>query len=221
MNKKRTRMHKRIFFAFSAVFFVSYLLVTVVFDTFIRSDEPFIQTSEYRQSFAEYHGIELDPDNRLFAVRLLGIPLFAFVGVLFVVSLVVTYFLSDSITRPIERLGKFATSIGPNNLEPKDFSFKDQELADLNTALNQTVTQLAVYDSEQKAFFQNASHELRTPLMSIQSYAEGIIYDVMQPKDAAETILQETHRMAELVKDLLYIAQLGNITAVYKKEPVD
>lgn len=213
-------MHKRIFLAFSAVFFVSYVLVTVVFDSFIRFDEPNLME---RRQMAQYYLGDYAPehDRSVVAIRLLGIPLFAFVGVLFVVSLVVTYFLSNSITRPIERLGRFASGIGPNNFETNDYEFNDQELADLNDALNQTVAQLAVYDSEQRTFFQNASHELRTPLMSIQSYAEGIVYDVMQPKEAAETILQETNKMTELVKDLLYIAQLDNITTAYKKEEVD
>ena len=206
--------------AFSAVFFVSYLLVTVVFDSFIRLDD--LNLAERGQIAQYYLGEYVQENDRpLVAIRLLGIPLFAFVGVLFVVSMVVTYFLSNSITSPIERLGRFATNIGPNNFETNNYEFKDQELADLNTALNQTVAQLAIYDSEQKTFFQNASHELRTPLMSIQSYAEGIVYDVMQPKEAAQTILQEVNRMTELVKDLLYIAQIDNITAAYKKEEID
>ena len=37
-----------------------------------------------------------------------------------------------------------------------------------------------------KPFLQNASHEFRTPLMSIQSYAEGIKYDVVEKSSAAE-----------------------------------
>jgi len=60
---------------------------------------------------------------------------------------------------------------------------------------------LESYDKAQKTFFQNASHEFRTPLMSIQSYAEGIKYDVVDKNTAADIIIDETKRMTHLVED--------------------
>jgi len=133
----------------------------------------------------------------------------------------VTYFLANSISKPIEKLSIFARNIGDGNFTPNTFEFKEKELADLNTALNKSVRQLGVYDNEQKAFFQNVSHELRTPLMSIKCYAEGISFDIMNPKQASETILQETDKLSDLVTDLLYIAKIDNITTVYTTEKVN
>ena len=60
----------------------------------------------------------------------------------------------------------------------------------------------------QQTFFQNASHELKTPLMAIQGYAEGIQAGVMDADDAADVILEESDRMAELVEELLDISKI-------------
>ena len=60
----------------------------------------------------------------------------------------------------------------------------------------------------QQTFFQNASHELKTPLMAILGYAEGIQAGVMDAGDAADVILEESDRMAELVEELLDISKI-------------
>jgi len=137
------------------------------------------------------------------------------VCVIFAIAFFVTLFLSNSITRPIEKLGTFALDIGRGNFAPSDFEFKDRELDELNTVLNKTAKQLSAYDGEQKAFFQNVSHELRTPLMSIKCYAEGISFGLMDPRDASETILRETDRLSELVSDLLYVSKIDNISMAF------
>jgi len=141
--------------------------------------------------------------------------------VMFVGTVIVTFFLSNTITRPIEKLGIFASKIGRGDFSPNDFSFKDEEFDKLNIALNNSAKQLSIYDSEQKAFFQNVSHELRTPLMSIQCQAEGISFDLMEPKKASETIIQEIQRLSNLVTDLLYISKIDNITTVYHAAKTD
>jgi signal transduction histidine kinase len=143
------------------------------------------------------------------------------VCVLFIITNIVTFFLSNSITRPIEKLSVFASKIGHGDFTPVDFQFKDKEFESLNIALNNSAKQLGIYDNEKKAFFQNVSHELRTPLMSIQCQAEGISFGLMEPKKASETILFETQRLSDLVADLLYISKIDNITTVYKTTSVN
>jgi len=203
-KKRKTKLRRRILSAFSFVLFFSFLLTGVLFNVAIRL---FVNT-DYN------HGGQT-------VIGRAGITLFVLVGIMFMVAVFVSYFLSNSITRPIEKLGKFALSIGNGSFDTNDFKFQDIELENLNAALNKSVKQLGVYDSAQKDFFQNASHELRTPLMSIKCYAEGIVYGLMEPKQASETILAETDKLSELVTDLLYIAKIDNITSVYATENVD
>jgi len=150
-----------------------------------------------------------------------GIISFVLFGIMFLVAAFVTYCLANSITRPIEKLNKFALDIGRGDFSQNDFEFNEIELEELNNALNKSAKQLALYDSEQKAFFQNASHELRTPLMSIKCYAEGISFGIMEPKAASETILIETDKLSDLVTDLLYISKIDNISTAYTFKETD
>jgi len=150
-----------------------------------------------------------------------GIISFVLIGVMFLIAAFVTYCLANSITRPIEKLNKFALDIGKGDFNQNDFEFNEIELEELNNALNKSARQLAAYDSEQKTFFQNASHELRTPLMAIKCYAEGIAFGIMEPKAASNTILEETDKLSDLVTDLLYISKIDNISTVYTFKETD
>ena len=147
--------------------------------------------------------------------------LISLVIIMFIITALVTVFLSNTISHPIKKLSVFASKIGSGDFTPNDFKFNDEEFENLNIVLNNSARQLSIYDSEQKAFFQNVSHELRTPLMSIQCYAEGISFGLMEPKEASGTILQETHRLSDLVTDLLYISKINNITTVYSFAKTD
>ncbi|MCL2610067.1 MAG: HAMP domain-containing histidine kinase [Defluviitaleaceae bacterium] len=211
-NKNKIKIRQKLLIGFSAVLFFSYLLTGVIFNIAIR-----LVTVDRGLNF---YNPPYPTETSVFIVNTGTISIFS-VSVMFVMAVIVTYFLSNSITRPIEKLGKFALNIGNGDFTPNDFEFKEKELEDLNMALNKSVKQLAAYDSEQKTFFQNASHELRTPLMSIKCYAEGISFDLMEPKKASETILQETDKLSDLVTDLLYIAKIDNISTAYIAEEVD
>ncbi|MCL2407843.1 MAG: HAMP domain-containing histidine kinase [Defluviitaleaceae bacterium] len=205
-SNKKTKVRSRMLIAFIAVLFLSYFLTASIFNVAIRRN---IRDGGY------YYVAEQVAAERS------GMILIPLVAIMFAASAIVSYFLANSITKPIERLGTFASGIGKGNFLTNDFEFRDAELDALNAALNKSVRQLGVYDETQKTFFQNASHELRTPLMSIKVYAEGIVYGIMDAKKAGETILEEADRLSELVTDLLYIAKIDNITTAYKTEAVD
>ncbi|MCL2287175.1 MAG: HAMP domain-containing histidine kinase [Firmicutes bacterium] len=209
---KKTKIRIIILKAFAVVLFCSFALTAIIFNIAIRLRVG----NDYNLLIGSY----VDTDTAGITGRA-GIILLVLIGVMFVMSVVVTYFLSNSITKPIEKLSSFAHNIGNGEFTTNSFEFEEEELAELNAALNKSVKQLGIYDSEQKAFFQNVSHELRTPLMSIKCYAEGISFDIMDPKKASETILQETDRLSDLVTDLLYIAKIDNITTVYATEKVN
>jgi signal transduction histidine kinase len=56
------------------------------------------------------------------------------------------------------------------------------------------------------------THDLRTPLTSIQGYAEALADEAVEPKKAAATILEQSHRLNRLVTDLLDLARLDQQT---------
>jgi len=203
----KTKIRTRILRAFSAVLFFSFLLTGVVFNLAIR-----LFAVEGEMNFYAHRDLYAEASRLIGRVGIISIIL---ISIMFLMAIIITYFLANSLTRPIEKLGKFALDIGHGDFSPNDFQFREMELEDLNIALNKSVKQLGEYDREQKAFFQNASHELRTPLMSIKCYAEGISFGIMEPKAACETILEETDKLADLVTDLLYISKIDNITTAY------
>ena len=168
-----------------------------------------------------YWIVYADVTGLSFFASTINIFLLVLVCIMFAMTVIVTIFLSNSITHPIKKLSALATGIGKGDFTPSDFMFRDAEFANLNMALNKSAKQLGVYDSNQKAFFQNVSHELRTPLMSIKCYAEGISVGIMAPKEASDTILQETDKLTKMVMDLLYISKVDNITSIYTKARID
>lgn len=91
----------------------------------------------------------------------------------------------------------------------------DDELREFVNNINIMSEKLETYDKAQKTFLQNASHEFRTPLMSIQSYAEGIKYDVVDNSTAVNIIIDESKRITHLVEDLLYLSRLDAIEENY------
>jgi len=210
MTRKKTKIRVRLLTAFFIMLLLSFSLIGIIFN---------IIANQYIQIDAE-----LQMDTTIARRNFFSIRANVFIGVvcfLFIITIIVTFFLSKTITRPIEIISMFASKIGHGDFSQNDFIFEDEEFESLNIALNNSAKQLSIYDSEQKTFFQNVSHELRTPLMSIQCQAEGISYNLIESKKASETILHETQRLSNLVTDLLYISKIDNITTVYETAKTD
>lgn len=128
---------------------------------------------------------------------------------------------AKKISAPFSSLNQHIRAIAERNFGVKIEMPVDAELQELVNSINIMSEKLESYDKAQKTFFQNASHEFRTPLMSIQSYAEGIKYDVVDKNTAADIIIDETKRMTNLVEDLLYLSRLDTIEENYHFTDLD
>lgn len=128
--------------------------------------------------------------------------------IVLVISLAVTYLISSKIAKPMRSLALFAKRIGEGEYETNNNDFTDLEMHELKEAMNETTSKLQNYDSEQRAFFQNASHELRTPLQIIKNTAEGIEYNIISEKKGVEVIKNETDKLSDLVEDILFLSRL-------------
>lgn len=129
-----------------------------------------------------------------------------------VIAIIIAGVLSIIISFPIlestRRLSKFANRIRKGDFDTYNGSIASRELNELRNTMNQMATKLKENDKEQKTFFQNASHELRTPLMSIQGYAEGMKYDVIDKNEGVEVIISESSRLSNMVENLLSISKM-------------
>ncbi|HEY5562744.1 MAG TPA: HAMP domain-containing sensor histidine kinase, partial [Clostridiaceae bacterium] len=132
-------------------------------------------------------------------------------AILFLSALITVIFSSitaKKISSPFSSLSQHIKSIAERNFDTKIYLQVDDELQDFVNNINTMSENLETYYKAQKTFLENISHEFRTPLMSIQSYAEGIIYKVVEPNQAAQIIIDESKRMTILVEDLLYLSRL-------------
>lgn len=123
--------------------------------------------------------------------------------------------LAKKISAPFSSLNEHIRAIAERNFGTKIHMPVDDELREFVNNINVMSEKLETYDKAQKTFLQNVSHEFRTPLMSIQSYAEGIKYDVIDNNTAVNIILDETKRLTHLVEDLLYLSRLDTIEESY------
>ncbi len=114
-----------------------------------------------------------------------------------------------TLAQPVQSLSKFASEIGSGNLSPQTLQFREVEFDELAGSMNRMASELRDAKQKQETFFQNVSHELRTPLTSIRGNAEGVVYGVIDPQDAAKVILAESDKLGGMVEDILYLSRMG------------
>ena len=141
-----------------------------------------------------------------------------FFAILIFSSLIIILFssiLSKRISTPFTALNSHIRSIAERNFRSKIKMEMNDEFKELVNNINTMTEKLENYDMAQKVFLQNVSHEFRTPLMSIQSYAEGIKYGVIDDVSAVKIIIDETERLTQLVENMLYLSRLDALEENY------
>ncbi len=152
------------------------------------------------------------PRGTILAVRAMH-TLLSFIFIVFAV--VVSYFLSKSISAPLEKMSKKAKSI---SLYDYDVTFEEKgpkEIRELAEALNSATSELKKLNTTQKELIANISHDLRTPLTMISGYSEVMrdFPDERSPENM-QIIIDETARLNSLVNDLLTVSKLQSGTQV-------
>lgn len=157
--------------------------------------------------------------------RLLFIVNTILLSILFIAAaaaFIISNITSKKISKPISELSKYAKQIGDRDYLMPSMEYDDAEIEQLAKTMEDMAQKLFAYDDTIKTFLQNASHELRTPLMSIQGYAEGIKFDVVDNKESAvNIIIDESKRLSSLVEDLLYLSKLDSLQDTVSFEPVN
>ncbi len=159
-----------------------------------------------------YTGI-MDYMLRIFPFLLIGVV------IAFLISIVLTYRFTNTITRPLQEISE---EMAKANGEELDFSFKHYKYEELNIISDTTtklvreirehVNQVEFEKKIRQEFFSNASHELKTPITSVKGYTElldqGFVKDEETKKDFIARILKETDNMTNLINDILMISRL-------------
>ncbi|CAG0947337.1 two-component system, OmpR family, sensor histidine kinase ResE [Anaerolineae bacterium] len=142
----------------------------------------------------------------------IGASLFIAGSITLIVSLLVALLLARSIAGPLSRLTRATEAIARGQYDHRVQAKGSDEIGRLAASFNTMAEQVQRSRQMEKDFVANVSHELKTPLTSIQGFAQaildGAVADIAGAQRAAQTIYDETARMARLVGDLLTLARL-------------
>ena len=92
------------------------------------------------------------------------------------------------------------------------------------TTVIQDVTEHVKLNSMRKRFVADVSHELKTPITSIMGYSETLMDDEIDSemrKKFLNRIIVESHRMSDLVQDLLTLSKYDSAEVITNKEEFD
>ncbi|MCB9498540.1 MAG: HAMP domain-containing protein [Bacillales bacterium] len=152
--------------------------------------------------------------------------------VLLAISLIIVYFLSNQLTKPIkeveakakrmanldfsrkievnthDEIGALAISI---NKLSDELEKNIDKLKKANVALQQDLKLKERINDMREEFISNVSHELKTPISIIGGYSEALKLSDLSKEDLeeyADIIIDETVKMNKLVRDLLKYTQI-------------
>lgn len=145
------------------------------------------------------------------------------IGFLFAgVGLVVSYFLSGNITRPLRQLSQAAEKIRQGDLKQEVPVDTQDEVGQLAEVFNQMSAELAANESNRQELLANIAHELKTPLAVLQGHLESMLDGVEEPApDKLFSMQEEVMRLTRLVGALrdLSLAQVHRLEL--HLQPVD
>lgn len=126
-------------------------------------------------------------------------------------SVVLYYFISKRITKPIKNMSNAVTEFAKGNFERRVEYKGEDEIGELATNFNAMATSLENLENMRSSFVANVSHELRTPMTTISGFIEGILDGTISKDEQHKYLkiaLDETKRLSRLVNDLLSISKM-------------
>lgn len=124
-----------------------------------------------------------------------------------------TLFVTKSITRPIDLLKNKTREISRGNFEGKLLVRSPPEIGELAAAINSMCEKLHELDRLKADFFASMSHELRTPLTSIKE-GTGLLLDGVggeitdKQRKLLGILAEESNRLINLVNSLLDLSKM-------------
>jgi signal transduction histidine kinase len=143
---------------------------------------------------------------------------------LFFTSLVVGWFVSGRMLRPLGEISNTVREIQASDLNQRiNLGGPNDELRQLADTFDDMLGRLDEAFEGQRQFIHEASHELRNPLAVIRTNLEVTLSDpdasVEDLRHTVEVVERSSERMARLVDDLLVYARKGTLSL--ERDPVD
>lgn len=139
-----------------------------------------------------------------------------------VLSLLIAYFISRKVTKPINKMTDTAAEMANGNYSINFETGSFTEIDALADTLNTAAYELDKTETYRKDLIANVSHDLKTPLTMIRSYGE-MIRDLSGDNPEKRTkhiqvIIDESDRLNQLVSDMLSVSRFQAGKIVLEKE---
>ncbi len=135
---------------------------------------------------------------------------------IFIISIILasamSYFLSQSFSKPLKRINNAAMEISRGNYDTKINLRSSREIIELGETMNSLAKQLSRVEQIRREFIANVSHEIRTPLSYLQGYSEVLIDGLAESEEDRQKylgiIMEETVRLKTMVNEILQLSQI-------------
>ena len=137
-------------------------------------------------------------------------------------SVLLVLLLSSMISRPIIRITESAKQLATGDYDVHFTGGSYREITELADTLNYAGRELSKVEHLRQEFIANVSHDLRTPLTMISGYAE-VMRDLPgeNTPENVQIIIDEAHRLTDLVNDLLDLSRLQSGAQTPNPEPLN
>jgi len=151
-------------------------------------------------------------------VNTLRVQLFYITGIMLFLALLLAWFLSKHISKPIVKINSTAKILGTGKYNVTFDEMGYREISELGHTLNYAATELSKTEALRRDLIANVSHDLRTPLTMITGYSE-VIRDLPgeNTPENIQIIIDEATRLTTLVNDMLDISKLQSGTQPFNR----
>ena len=140
-----------------------------------------------------------------------GLSLWIAMPITLAVALGITYFFSRGLTSPLREMRDAAEAMADGDYTVRvhvDANSRD-EVGQLALSFNEMAEELQHADQMRRDMVANVSHELRTPVSALQAMVENMADGVVEPTPSnLESILNQTHRLSDLIAFLLDLSRM-------------
>lgn len=157
--------------------------------------------------------------------KLLKAQIIYIVFVVIILAILIAFFISKRITKPIEEITDKAKRLADGEYDVKFRKNGVTEIDDLADALNYVGSEIGKTDEFRRDLMANVSHDLKTPLTMIKAYSE-MVRDISyknkkKREEHLDIIIAETDRLNTLVNDILTLSKLQANAEVLNVEEFD
>lgn len=148
----------------------------------------------------------------------------AFGGLVTLITGLVSIFLANTITGPLEEVTIVAEKMAMGDYHTENRKKSDDEIGKLSDILNYMAKEIIKKDQIKNDFISSVSHELRTPLTSIKGWAVTLKQDNEDRQilsDGLEIIEKESDRLTLMVEELLDFSKFESGKITLKMKPVN